>query len=58
MKNKGSLAVIVILLVIVIVTLFTYFMFNYFKEQGKFEEKSSAIESVEMNVDHTIDIVF
>ncbi len=44
MKRKGTVAVLVILLLMVLGTLLTYFMFAYFEEQGRFEEKSMAIE--------------
>lgn len=54
MKKKGSLAVIVILVIVVLVTILTYFMFNYYKDQGKFEEQSLAIEAVEMNGEQTL----
>ena len=58
MKKKGSLAGIVILVIVVLVTILTYFMFNYYKDQGKFEEQSLAIEAVEMNGEQTFDTAF
>ena len=58
MKKKGSLAVIVISVIVVLVTILTYFMFNYYKDQGKFEEQSLAIEAVEMNGEQTFDTAF